>query len=89
MPSPSRSCTTMLIATELQLRQSKEPLPPGSTVTVAFIAPGSSGRFSKVVASKPVFALNGLMATTRLSAAEAVLVICTRSVLFACPSATK
>src|SRR4029453_11680523 len=57
----------MVIPTELQLRQSKEPLPPGSTVTVAFIAPGSSGTFWKVTASNPVFPPKGLMATSRFS----------------------
>jgi hypothetical protein len=79
----------MLITTELQLTQSEEPVVPGSTVTVAFIAPGSRGTLWKVTASKPVFAPKGLMETTRLSPAEAVLVICTRSVLFDWPSATR
>ena len=56
---------------------------------MAFIAPASSGTPGKVTTSKPVLLRNGFTATSWLSAGEAVLRICTRSLLFDWPSATR
>ena len=87
-PSASRSWTSVLMTTAPTFTQSNEPLVPGSTETVAFIAPGSSGKLAKVSTSKPASLPNGFVATTRLSALDAVLRIRTRSGLFDWPLAT-